>query len=122
MAVYIDMWSKGAICGLMLKTPQELLHEIGEAIRARRIGQGWSQLEAASRAGVGLRTWRRLETGGQATIDTLVNAAIALRCEEGLAQIFPAPSASSLDDLLARQAAAAKAKPRRRAPRLGRSL
>ena len=105
----------------MLKTPQELLHELGEAVRARRIGQGWSQSEAASRAGVGLRTWRRLETGGQATIDILVNAAIALRCEDGLSQLFPALAASSLDDLLARQALAAKPKPRQRAPRQGKS-
>lgn len=105
----------------MLKTPQEFLHELGEAIRARRIGQGWSQKEAASRAGVGLRTWRRLEIDGQATIDTLVNAAIALRCEEGLSQLFPAPVASSLDDLLTRQASAAKPKPRQRAPRHGTS-
>lgn len=106
----------------MLKTPQELLHELGEAIRARRIGQGWSQSEAASRAGVGLRTWRRLEIDGQATIDILVNAAIALRCEEGLSQLFPAPAASNLDELLARQASAAKPNPRQRARRHGRSL
>ena len=106
----------------MLKTPQEFLQELGEAIRARRIGQGWSQNEAASRAGVGLRTWRRLEIDGQATIATLVDAAIALRCEEGLSQLFPAPAASSLDDLLMRQASAAKPKPRQRARRQGRSL
>jgi len=106
----------------MLQTPQELLHELGEAIRARRIGQGWSQAEAASRADVGLRTWRRLETGGRATIATLVNAAIALRCEEGLPQLFPAPAASSLDDLLARQASAVKPKSRQRAPRRGNGL
>ena len=102
----------------MLVTPLELLQQLGESIRASRIGQGWSQTEAASR-GVGLRTWRRLETGGQATIDTLVCAAIALRCEEGLSQLFPAAAARSLDALLARQAAEAKPTVRRRAPRRG---
>jgi len=101
----------------MLKTPPELLRELGEAIRARRIGQGWSQNEAASRAGVGVRTWRRLETGGQATIDVLVHAAIALRCEEGLSRLFPAPAARSLDDLLTLQASRAKPPARQRAPR-----
>jgi len=104
----------------MLKTPRELLHDLGKAIRARRIGQGWSQSEAASRAGVGVRTWRRLEIDGQATIDTLVNAAIALRCEDGLHQLFPAPAARSLDELLKQQQeAAAKQKPRQRARRQG---
>jgi transcriptional regulator with XRE-family HTH domain len=101
----------------MLKTPDELLHELGAAIRARRIGQRWSQEEAAVRAGMGVRTWRRMETSGQATIETLVNAAIALRCEQGLAQLFPAPAARGLDELLARQAAEAKPRSRQRAPR-----
>ena len=101
----------------MLRTPDELLHELGAAIRARRIGQRWSQEEAAGRAGMGVRTWRRLETSGQATIENLVNAAIALRCEQGLAQLFPAPAAGSLHELLERQAAAASPKPRQRAPR-----
>ena len=105
----------------MLKTPSELLRDLGESIRARRIGQGWSQSEAAARAGIGTRTWRRLETDGQATIETLVNAAIALRCEDGISQLFPAPAASSLDDLLKRQAALAQPKPRRRAPRQGKA-
>jgi transcriptional regulator with XRE-family HTH domain len=101
----------------MLKTPQELLHDLGDAIRARRIGQGWSQSEAAARAGVGLRTWRRLEIDGQATIDSLVNAAIALRCEDGLSQLFPAPAARSIDELLKQQEASAKPKTRQRARR-----
>ena len=91
--------------------------ELGAAIRARRIGQRWSQEEAAVRAGMGVRTWRRMETSGQATIENLVNAAIALRCEQGLAQLFPVPAASSLDALLERQVAAAEPKLRQRAPR-----
>ena len=101
----------------MLKTPDEILSELGVAVRARRIGFRWSQEEAAARAGVGLRTWRRMETDGRATLETLVNAAIALRCEEGLAVLFPEPAAGSLNELLERQAKAAKPKARQRAPR-----
>jgi transcriptional regulator with XRE-family HTH domain len=91
----------------MLQTPTELLNDLGYAVRARRVIQGWSQAEAASRAGVGVRTWRRLEVGGQATIETLVQAAIALRCEDNLAKLFPTPAAATLDELLLRQAAEA---------------
>jgi len=105
----------------MLKTPDELLHELGAAIRARRLGQCWSQEQAAARAGMGVRTWRRMETSGQATIETLVNAAIALPCEQGLAQLFPALAAGSLDERLERQVAAAAPKPRQRAPRQNKS-
>jgi len=100
----------------MLKTPEELRLELGQAIRARRIGQGWSQEEAATRAGMGLSTWKRMETHGPSLVQNLINAAVALRCEEGLGQLFPPPAASSLDELLQRQAAATP-KTRQRAPR-----
>lgn len=99
----------------MLKTPVELRQELGQAIRARRIGQGWSQKEAATRAGMGLSTWVRMENHGPSLVENLINAALALRCEEGLSQLFPAPAAASLDELLKRQAAAASHP--RRAPR-----
>jgi transcriptional regulator with XRE-family HTH domain len=100
----------------MLKTPQELLAELGASIRTRRVAMRWSQAEAAARAGMSERTWRRLEVGGQASIENLVNAALALRCEEGLANLFPAPAAASMDELLKRQTAAAPPA-RRRSPR-----
>jgi transcriptional regulator with XRE-family HTH domain len=100
----------------MLKTSEELRLELGQAIRARRIGQGWSQEEAAARAGMGLSTWKRMETHGPSLVQNLINAAFALRCEEGFDQLFPAPAASSLDELLRRQAAATP-KVRQRAPR-----
>ena len=101
----------------MLMTPRELLNELGRAVRDRRVLQGWSQVEAASRAGIGVRTWRRLEADGQATVETLVHAAIALRCEDNLAKLFPVPAAASLDELLQRQAAAASERIPKRRPR-----
>ncbi|MCB5944215.1 helix-turn-helix domain-containing protein [Acidocella sp. KAb 2-4] len=100
----------------MLKTPEELRLELGQAIRARRIGRGWSQEEAATRAGMGLSTWKRMEARGPSLVENLINAAFALSCEEGFSQLFPVPAATSLDELLQRQAAAA-GKLRQRAPR-----
>ena len=89
----------------MLKTPTELMLEIASRIRARRVAFGWPQQDAAKRAGVAYRTWRRLEAEGYASIEDLVKAAVALRCEEGLAGLFPEPAAATLDALLSRQAA-----------------
>ncbi|MDO8295762.1 MAG: helix-turn-helix transcriptional regulator [Caulobacter sp.] len=88
----------------MLKTCPEILQELGSRIRGRRVSLGWSQQEAARRAGVAYRTWRRLEGQGQASIEDMVKAAMVLRCEEGLAALFPKPAAISLDDLLRQQA------------------
>lgn len=86
-----------------MKTAAELLIELGEAIRARRIALNWSQEEAARRAGIGVRTLRRMETGGQATVANLVNVAISLRCEDKLGDLFPLPPARSMDELLQQQ-------------------
>ncbi len=99
-----------------MKTAPELLADLGDAIRARRIAQSWSQIEAAKRAGMSKSTWQRLEAQGQATTEHLVHAAIALRCEEGLAALFPMPQPGAMDALLEQQRKAAEApKPRRRA-------
>lgn len=88
----------------MLKAISEYQLELGERIRVRRLGLALSQQDAALRAGVAYRTWRRLETEGRASMEDLIKAALALRCEEGLEMLFPGPAASSLDDLLKRQA------------------
>ncbi len=98
----------------MLKTARELLNELGAAIRARRISRNLTQAEAALRAGIGVRTWRRLESDGQATTEHLVNAAIALRCEAQVLGLFPNQAARSMDELLKQQR---KAAPPKRAAR-----
>lgn len=102
----------------MLYTPLEIAQVLGQRIKARRQNIGWTQAATAERAGVAYRTWRRLESEGKASIEDLVRAAIALRCEQDLATLFPEPAASSMDELLARQ----QAKPKRiRAPSKSRS-
>lgn len=99
----------------MLKTALEMASELGARIRQRRLGFAWTQADAAERAGVSYRTWRRMEAEGKASIDDLIRAAIALRCEQDLSVLFPEPAATSMDELL-RQQAAATPKQRSRAP------
>ena len=87
----------------MLETPLELTRQIGQRIRQRRAAFCWTQADAASRAGVAYRTWRRLEAEGKASLEDMVKAAVALRAEEALSQLFRQPEARNLDELLARQ-------------------
>ena len=102
----------------MIKTPSEILQDLAGRIKARRVALGWPQLEAAQRAGVAYRTWRRLETEGQASLEDMVKAAVALRCEDALGALFPLPAASSDDGRVAQEAAFAGTRPERvRAPR-----
>lgn len=99
----------------MLETPIELAASLGQRIKRRRLDMGLAQTDAAARAGIAYRTWRRLEAEGKASIEDLVRAAVALRCEQDLAALFPAPPATSMDALLRQQKAASKPKPRLRA-------
>ena len=101
----------------MIETPLELASTLGRRIKARRLAMGYTQADAASRAGVAYRTWRRLESEGKASIEDLIRAALALRCEGELAALFPEPAATSMDALLQQQRAHAAAPKRRiRAP------
>jgi transcriptional regulator with XRE-family HTH domain len=78
---------------------------------------GLTQTDAAGRAGVAYRTWRRMEKDGSASIEDMLRATIALRCEQGPAALFPEPAASSMDELLARQRVAAKLVQRKKMPK-----
>jgi len=98
----------------MIETPLEFAATLGQRIKARRLGMGYTQSDAAARAGVAYRTWRRLESEGKASIEDLVRAAIALRCERDIAALFPEPAATSMDALLQQQRAAQAAAPKRR--------
>lgn len=100
----------------MFLTPTELIIGLGGRIKARRIAIGVTQVDAAERAGVSYRTWRRMEQDGKASIEDLARAAIALRCEDGLDSLFPAPAATSMEALLRRQQSDAQPKRRLRAP------
>lgn len=96
-------FAKLAITGhirTMIYTPSEISVEIGQKVQRRRLAMNLTQVDAAARAGVSYRTWRRLETEGKASIDDLVRAAVALRCEQDLFTLFPEPVASSMDALL----------------------
>jgi len=43
----------------MLRTASEIQQDLAGRIKARRIAMGLRQIEAAERAGVAYRTWRR---------------------------------------------------------------
>lgn len=87
----------------MILTSIEMAALLGQRIRRRRLAMNLTQVEAAARAGVAYRTWRRLEADGKASIEDLVRAATALRCEQALATLFPEPATASMDALLNQQ-------------------
>lgn len=104
-----------SIYGQMILTVNEQRDALGQRIKTRRIALNFTQQIAAERAGVAYRTWRRMESDGSASIDDLIRAAYALRCEDGIEALFPEPVARSMEELLQMQRQAAKRKVRQRA-------
>ncbi|SDE79979.1 Helix-turn-helix domain-containing protein [Sphingomonas carotinifaciens] len=98
----------------MMYAPSEISVEIGQKVQRRRLAMNLTQVDAAARAGVSYRTWRRLEAEGKASIDDLVRAAVALRCEQDLFALFPEPVASSMDALLEQNRMTERTAPKRR--------
>lgn len=87
----------------MIFTLRDQMAGLGKRIRERRLALDLTQQAAAAKAGVAYRTWRRMEAEGTASIEDLVRAAIALRCDEGIVGLFPAMATNSMEELLAQQ-------------------
>jgi transcriptional regulator with XRE-family HTH domain len=79
-----------------IKSPSELQHELGEAMRALRVNRGLTQAETAAKAGLALRSLAALERMGNSSVETFVRALSALQASEVIAKIAPQPLVSPL--------------------------
>ena len=81
----------------------DVLADIGDRIRAERQARGWSQNQLGSRAGLGLNTVKRLESG-TASLRVFAQACHAMGLEMGyvLSSLWQLPARTAL--LTARQA------------------
>lgn len=98
---------------IILKTPQEVRQDIAGRFKARRLARNLTRDELASRSGVAGSSLKRFEREGLIALDSLLKLALVLDCLDDFEKIAAgnskAPSAQSLDDILAKPA------PRRRA-------
>jgi transcriptional regulator with XRE-family HTH domain len=86
---------------LSLRSPSEVLLEMGQRARALRLHRNVTQSQLSARADVSLRTLRRFERTGQASTAVMVRIAFALGAEEPIDALFPQPEARSIDEFLA---------------------
>ncbi|ACI98134.1 helix-turn-helix domain-containing protein [Rhodospirillum centenum] len=98
----------------MLYTAPEICRRVGERVRTLRLARGLSQSVLAERAGVSFSTYRRLEATGQVSFADIVRTAIALRAEDALLELFPAPEYATLNEALKQTAPGPRRAPRRR--------
>lgn len=88
----------------MIKTPQELMHDIAVAARARRLALNFTQAGLEQRSGVSLGTIKKFEHTGKISLQSLLNIAMALGATQEFESLFTSTSSPgdlSLDDLLA---------------------
>lgn len=97
-----------------LQTPREIAGSIAQRAHRLRLHRGWTQQEAAARAGVTLASYRRFERSGSISLDRLLRVAVALGAYEGLDQLFAPPPAASLADLERLDASETRKRGRRR--------
>ncbi len=88
--------------------------EIGQAIRAIRTSRAMTQEDLATRAGVGLRTLRRMEAGGSLSLESFLRISAVLDLEESLLTAFRQSCTDGEEDIDPESAEEEPVKPTRR--------
>ncbi len=86
-----------------LHSSGELLAMVGARARQRRLALGQRQEDLAAASGVPVATLRRFESGHNVGFQTIAQIAIALRAEQMLLGLFPAPETRTLDEIVERR-------------------
>jgi transcriptional regulator with XRE-family HTH domain len=82
-----------------LQSPGEIARMLAKRIRTLRLDHGWTQQEAAERAGLALATYRQFERTGRTSLERLLKLAVVLDAREGFDHLFVRPPARSLAEL-----------------------
>lgn len=72
-----------------MATPRQAELEIGQRLARLRLSRNVTQAALAKKAGIGVRTLRRLEAGESSTLDTFLRVATALDLEEAILSALP---------------------------------
>lgn len=70
-------------------TSQQMELDIGQRLARLRLARNVTQADLAEKAGIGVRTLRRLESGDPSTLDTFLRVATALDLEEAILSALP---------------------------------
>ena len=72
-------------------TPSEIVVILGERLKKRRLIQNLTQTEVAERAGVGVSTIARIESGQGGALDNVIKIAVGLGLINEFAELFDVP-------------------------------
>lgn len=83
------------------RTAADVANELADRVRARRKSRGFTQNQMAKKAGMSFASYRRFEQTGQIALQSLINIAIALGCEDDFDGLFSQQSYSSIEEVIA---------------------
>ncbi|HYG06959.1 MAG TPA: helix-turn-helix domain-containing protein [Stenotrophomonas sp.] len=78
------------------RAPDEVIAELGDRLKQRRLADGFKQVTLADKAGVSRRAIVDLEAGRGSSLETLVRVLKALGLEENIAALVPVPRVSPM--------------------------
>jgi len=82
-----------------VQSPREIALALARRVKVLRLDRGWTQEEAAKRAGLALATYRQFERTGQISLERLLKLALVLDALAGFDHLFVRPPARSLSEL-----------------------
>lgn len=82
---------------LRTRTTPEILEELGRRLRRTRLRANLGQAALAKTAGLGERTLRKFEQGGDVQLSTLIDLLRALNRLEALEDFLPDPGISPME-------------------------
>ena len=83
-------------------TPSEISDILGNRLKARRLSLNLTQSALAEKAGIGISTVARIESGQGGTLDNVIRLAIALGMINHFAELFDIKP-TSIEDIIAKQ-------------------
>lgn len=83
-------------------TPSEIAATLGERLKKRRLTLNFTQADLAGKAGIGLSTVARIESGEGGTLDNVIRLAIALGLINEFATLFEAQP-DNIHDMIKQQ-------------------
>ena len=72
-----------------MTTSRQIEIEIGDRLARLRLSRNVTQAALAEKAGIGVRTLRRLEAGDPSTLDTFLRVTMALDLEDAILAALP---------------------------------
>lgn len=69
-------------------TPSEISETLGKRLKHQRLNQNLTQAELAQKAGIGLSTVARIESGEGGTLDTVIRFAMSVGLVNEFADLF----------------------------------